>query len=248
MTLGFWKRSRNTSPIVPLSNSETHLVSPGDEARLVRAAQTGDRDAFDALCAMHTPLLRGFISRRVSADMVDDVVQETLLGAWLRIAHFTPQARFKTWLYQIALHKSIDANRARTRKGEHEQIAFDGNDDFAPASNPSASPRPFPQPGDALEADERRKAILAALDQIPAGQREVVILYFYGELTLPEIAQKVGRNLSTVKYQFYAAHTKIADLLIGTPWAVSPAKPSKSSAPMRDEKQSAALVHLRPLL
>ena len=246
MTLAFWRRNREASPsALPVSDTNSP-VTPGEESLLVKAAQRGDRNAFDALCEVHVPLLRGFIARRVPADMVDDVVQETLLGAWLRIAHFTPQARFKTWLYQIALHKSIDANRARARRGEHEQPVFEDSGDDSVFGTGSDTRRPFPQPGDALEADERRDAILAVLDKLPAGQREVVILYFYGELTLPEIAQKVERNLSTVKYQFYAAHTKIADLLEGTPWAVSSA-PARSRPASRAEK-NAALVKVRPLL
>lgn len=235
MNLAFWRERRPFAPrpilIVPSAPAD---VTPGEEAVLVAAAQKGDRAAFDALCALHIPLLRGFVARRVScADMVDDVVQETLVGAWLRIAHFEPHARLKTWLYQIALHKSIDANRARLRKGQHEQASLDEGDGDAFAARsmtPDNNRRTFPAPGDRLEAEERRAAILAALDQIPGGQREVVLLYFYAEMTLPEIAQSVGRNLSTVKYQFYAAHVKIADLLADTPWAAIPAKPMDKNA------------------
>jgi RNA polymerase sigma factor (sigma-70 family) len=49
-----------------------------------------------------------------------------------------------------------------------------------------------------------------ALRTLPEAQREVVELYYYAELTLPEIATSLNRNLNTVKYQFYRAHQAVA--------------------------------------
>ncbi len=46
---------------------------------------------------------------------------------------------------------------------------------------------------------------------MPGAQREVLELYYYAELTLPEIAAALGRNLNTVKYQFYRAHALAAE-------------------------------------
>ena len=242
MRLQFWRerpemhRPSNANSTTPISNAPA--LDRDEESALICAAQQGNRAAFDALCARHLPLLRGFIARRASVELIDDVVQETLLGAWMRIGHFEPNARFKTWLFQIALHKTIDANRARERKGRHEQseitTARPDREPMCETDRRGGVERRagFELPGDRLEAKERRSAVLAALDKIPAGQREVVLLYFYAEMTLPEIAQATGRNLSTVKYQFYSAHTKIADLLKETPWAVEPTPTDKRpSAP-----------------
>ncbi len=242
MRLQFWRERTETYRPSNANNpafvSSAPALDQDEEAALVCAAQNGNRAAFDALCLRHLPLLRGFIARRASVELIDDVVQETLLGAWMRIGHFEPNARFKTWLFQIALHKTIDANRARERKGRHEQSEVASLPEREPfyetvrqGSGGSGERRVGMElPGDRLEAKERRKAVLAALDKLPAGQREVVLLYFYAEMTLPEIAQATGRNLSTVKYQFYAAHAKIADLLKETPWAVESAPTEKRTS------------------
>lgn len=55
-----------------------------------------------------------------------------------------------------------------------------------------------------------RESVRAALSKLQDAQREVVELYYYAELTLPEIAEALKRNLNTVKYQFYRAHDQVA--------------------------------------
>ena len=60
---------------------------------------------------------------------------------------------------------------------------------------------------------DQREAIKAAMGTLPQAQKEVVELYYYAGLSLPEIAQSVKRNLNTVKYQFYRAHDQVAQSL-----------------------------------
>ena len=68
----------------------------------------------------------------------------------------------------------------------------------------------LPVSKDAYAAADRAQAVRAALAGLPEAQQEVLELYFYAELTLPEIAEMLGRNLNTVKYQFYRAHAQAA--------------------------------------
>jgi len=62
---------------------------------------------------------------------------------------------------------------------------------------------------DAYRAVELRETIQAALKSVPDEQREVLELYYYAGQTLAEIGQALGRNLNTVKYQFYRAHIHV---------------------------------------
>ena len=66
---------------------------------------------------------------------------------------------------------------------------------------------------DPFEATVRAQVVRAALSELPEAQREVLELYYYAELTLAEIADSLGRNLNTVKHQFYRAHAMAADRL-----------------------------------
>lgn len=172
---------------------------PPEEAEdgLITAAQRGDRRAFDALAGRHRTLLRGFLRRRADADAVEDILQETWMAAWSALPNYTRRARFKAWLFQIALHKVQDYHRARGRS-PIEPLTEENE------ARAMAPPDPY-------AAVDLKDAIQSALARLPDAQREVLELYYYADLTLPEIAQTLARNQNTVKYQFYRAHALVAE-------------------------------------
>jgi RNA polymerase sigma-70 factor (ECF subfamily) len=167
------------------------------EQGLVTAAQRGDRRAFDTLVQSHQTLLRGFLTRRVGPEAIDDVLQETWLACWAALPGFKGQSRFKAWLFSIAQHKVQDHFRA---SGKNATETLDEN-----ISSEDVGQR------DPYAAVDLRHSVLSMLSRLPDAQREVLEMYYYAELTLPEIAQALGRNQNTVKYQFYRAHELVAD-------------------------------------
>lgn len=174
-------------------------IKEDTERELVRAAQGGDRRAFDTLVRAQQDLLRGFLARRLGADAAEDVEQETWLACWNSLSRYNGQARFKAWLLGIALHKCKDYYRARGRAAV--EASWEEADRAA-------------DPKDLHAATEERQAVQAVLKQLPVEQREVLELYYYADLTLAEIARMLQRNLNTVKYQFYRAHDLAARHLL----------------------------------
>jgi RNA polymerase sigma-70 factor (ECF subfamily) len=172
---------------------------PDPDRELVTAARQGNRQAFDRLTAGHQARLRGFIARRVGAEAVDDVLQDTLLACWTALPRFDHRSGFKAWLYGIATHKCIDHGRKRGRMKLESPLA--------------EAPDGWQSPEALYAAAELRETVRQVLERLPDTQREVVELYYYAELTLAEIATALGRNLNTVKYQFYRAHAVLEPLL-----------------------------------
>jgi RNA polymerase sigma-70 factor (ECF subfamily) len=173
----------------------TWPLSTGDsDGQLVSKAARGDRRAFDALVRTHEKALRGFVSLRVRSEGVDDVMQDVWTACWVAIPKFAGRSRFKAWLYGIATNKCVDYLRAG---GRRPSSSLDEIGEVADAH------RPYDRVDD-------RDAVMAAVETLPDVQREVVQLYYYADLTLPEIAQTLKRNLNTVKYQFYRAHQVVA--------------------------------------
>ena len=168
-----------------------------DDAVLARAAGRGDRRAFDALVHTYARPLRGFLLRRVGPGAADDVLQETWLAAWAALPRFAGRSRFKAWLFGIAVHKAADAQRAQ---GRTPTEAWSD----AAETRPPAEPDPF-------AAADLKRSVQATFAGLPPAQREVLELYYYADLTLAEVAETLGRNLNTVKYQFYRAHAEAAD-------------------------------------
>lgn len=167
------------------------------ERRLVRVAKAGGRQAFDELMSEHALSLRRFVARKVSPQELDDVIQDTWLAAWEGIGRFNGSGRFRTWLFGIANNKVKDYWRGR-------------------AASPNAAPETAVEPSytpSAFATVELREILHVAWKTLPADQQEVLDLYYFGGLTLAETARVLGRNLNTVKYQFYRAHDTVANQL-----------------------------------
>ncbi len=164
------------------------------ESELILAALHGDFGAYEALIRPHESLLRGFLVRRVGSTGAEDVLQETRLAAWTDLKKFGCKVSFKSWLLGIALHKSADYFRSQARR--QNDFPLEGADHLSAPGSVEAE----------VERSEIAKSLLACL---PEEQRELIELYYYGELTLAEAAAALERNLNTVKAQFYRAHRQM---------------------------------------
>jgi len=162
----------------------------------VRAALEGDRSAFDELVGIHEPEIRRFVAKRIVQESVDDVLQDVWLAAWAGLPNFDQRSRFKTWIYGICLHKIRDHYRSLKRCVPAVELS----DDVVKAESGIADA--------SLIA-----TIPSMLAQLTESQREVLELYYFSQLNLPEIARALNRNLNTVKYQFYRAHSELAEMM-----------------------------------
>jgi RNA polymerase sigma-70 factor, ECF subfamily len=167
------------------------------EEALIHAARRRDRQAFDQLVDKYQVELRRFLRRRIPEGDLDDVLQETWLAAWTALPSFDKRSRFKTWLYALSLNKCRDHHRALKKVEAPKDPSL-----LTLASNE-----------DLQKEAEYRDVASGMLAALSPAQREVLELYYFAELTLPEIARMLNRNLNTVKYQFYRAHVQASAYL-----------------------------------
>lgn len=214
------------APSAAANPAATAATAPplADETALVEAARRGDRGAFDALVGAYRAQLRGFLLRRVGAEAVDDLMQDVWVASWLAMPRFQKRACFRTYLYSIAVNKCMDHHRAQGRAaaalGAPAGTGGDGPDgqgallDSAVAAADAPGAGRMRSPEDLYAAAELRETVRGLIDRLPPAQREVLDLYYYAEMNLPEIAQVLKRNLNTVKYQFYRAHDLVGQGLV----------------------------------
>jgi RNA polymerase sigma-70 factor (ECF subfamily) len=157
-----------------------------------------DRSAFDDLVSEHSGALRQFLERRVPIEGVDDLTQEVWLAAWSALPTFDRRSAFQTWLCSIGLNKVRDYYRRDRRQASEVPL------------HESEHQVELRDHGHAIEL---RDSVRSMVSKLPAQQREVVELYYCCEYTLPEVARATGRNLNTVKYQFYSAHSQLATMM-----------------------------------
>ncbi len=171
-------------------------MAPSDE-ELVEAFQAGDVSAFDDLLVRWDRKIQGAIYRLMgSEDEARDLCQETFLKAYRALRFFKREARFSSWLYQIALNVCRD--RMRRKKGKSLVSLDDLEEQGALLPGPVG-----PSALELVVASDLARAVAAAVAELPDEQREVIVLKEYQGLTFVEIAEVLSLPTSTVKTRLY---------------------------------------------
>ena len=174
---------------------------------LVEAFQGGDTAAFDLLVERWDRKIQGAIYRFVGAsEDARDLCQEAFLKAYRGLGTFKKDARFSSWLYQIALNVCRD--RLRRRRGR-TLLSLDELDE----SGHEAAVLPGPSPLELAEGRDIAQRVARAVAELPDDQREVIVLKEYQGLTFAEIADVLGVPLSTVKTRLYRGLVQLRDRL-----------------------------------
>lgn len=158
---------------------------------LALSARAGDRQAFTGLVHRHQDRVFRFLLRMLgNRDEAMDLTQDAFLKAWNALPDWRPEARFTTWLLQIARNTALDLLRRRQRI------------EFAPLDSETASDEvgdPAPSPEKQFADRQRLSLLQRALDALPADQREILLLRELEDMSYAELALTLGINEGTVK-------------------------------------------------
>jgi RNA polymerase sigma-70 factor (ECF subfamily) len=180
---------------------------PSDED-LVLALRQGQTDCLGVLVARWEQPLYRFVYRLLERrEDARDVCQETFLRVLRKAHEFKTGARFSTWMYQIALNLCRDQMRRQRRWGLLVRSRDDAGERHA------IDPAAADDPSESLAAEQRRRAVTRALDELPPEQREVLILKEYEGLKFREIAAILSCPESTVKSRMYYGLTSLRTAL-----------------------------------
>jgi RNA polymerase sigma-70 factor, ECF subfamily len=187
------------------------MAQPGqgdDDAQLMARYATGDAQAFELLYARHKTWLYRVLLRNLRDEaLAQDVFQETWLTI-VRTAHsYEPRAKFSTWLYGLARQRLIDALRRQAAQPELQFAAFNPEDEQSAFEN-IEDPH-VPDPADQAAWRQFGDALVSALDQLPAQQREVFILWTEAELSVEEIAAALQQDAEATKSRLRYARAKL---------------------------------------
>lgn len=172
-------------------------MGPTDE-QLVEAFQAGDVSAFDLLVSRWDRKIQGAVYRMVGpSEDVRDITQEAFLKAYRALPLFRREARFSSWLYQIALNLCRD--RLRRSHRSQSEVSLDL---LSESGEPPLATK-GPSAAELIEAREVSRTVGAAVWALPQDHREVIVLKEYEGLTFQEIADVLGLPVSTVKTRLY---------------------------------------------
>lgn len=174
-----------------------------DDLELHRRLSAGDVEAFDALYRRYAGVAMGLAVRLTGQRaLAEDVVHDAFLALWRAPEAFDPaRGALRTFLLSLVHHRGVDAIRREERlRARQQRVA-------------NLEPVQVEDPSDSV-ADEdlvvrRRREVRDALVDLPAEQRQVLEMAYFGGMTQVQIAEALGIPLGTVKTRTFAALRKL---------------------------------------
>jgi RNA polymerase sigma-70 factor (ECF subfamily) len=177
---------------VHLNESETSLVS---------RCQAGDAEAFRTLVEQHSRVLFGtaYLMTR-DRGLAEDAVQSALVQMWKKLPSLRRNGSLKAWLVRIVIN---EVNQQRRKKSLPTM----------PLEQAPEIPDDPPEIETLLFHDEERRRLRQSLETLPVKQREAVVLRYFSDLTVPEVAAVTGEREGTIKSRLSRALDQLGEVL-----------------------------------
>lgn len=165
------------------------------DADVVARFLAGDSRAFDTLFARYQEYVYRIVYGILGTpEEARDVTQDVFVQVYRRLPGFRRGSRFATWLYRIAVNRAVDA--ARSARGRR----------WLPLLDTAYSiPDPADSPEQAAGKGAERDMVQSALMSVPLQHRDVLVLRYYQDLSIEEIAETLGCSVSAAKVRLHRA-------------------------------------------
>ena len=141
----------------------------------------------------------------------EEVVQDTLLAALKGIDRFKNESSLKTWVYSIAINKSKDVLKYKSRKKRiGHVISISRNED---STLQDIQPVNFTHPGVELESKEKMDILFTAINQLPENQKQAIILARLDQMPMKQIAEVMGTTVKAVESMLSRARANLRSYL-----------------------------------
>jgi RNA polymerase sigma-70 factor (ECF subfamily) len=197
-----------------ITDDRTEAAASGE---LLRRARAGDAPAFCRLTApLQARLLRQAAVLAVDLSAAEDLVSETLVEAWKSLDRYDETCRLSTWLYAILLHRTKKlARRARSRPLSLAWLPAFHRDNLA--ARQENLPSPEPSPSDNAQQNELSLQLRRHIDRLPEKHRRLILLRFFEDASLPDIARVLDCSVGTVKSRLHHALEKLRKMKMNLP-------------------------------
>jgi RNA polymerase sigma factor (sigma-70 family) len=169
------------------------------DALLVERLKTGDEHAFREVVALyHEKIYNTCLSFVKQEDDADDLAQEVFIEVFRSIGKFRMASSISTWIYRIAVNKSLEYLRKRKVRSRFNRL-------FHGESSESNHQVDFVHPGVIEERKEYAARLFRAIDQLPDQQKTAFILHKIEGLSYDDIAAVMGKSMSSVQSLLHRA-------------------------------------------
>jgi RNA polymerase sigma factor (sigma-70 family) len=177
-----------------------------DDAAVIESSRR-EPERFAVLFDRHAPHIHRYLARRAGRQVADDLVAETFLAAFAKRDRYDlSHADARPWLYGIATNLVGQHRRDQARQYRISQAATAGPEVPGHAERVAAD----------VTAQAMRPLLDAALAALPAGDRDVLLLIAWEQLTYPEVSRALAIPVGTVRSRLNRARRKVRQVLAGT--------------------------------
>jgi len=184
------------------------------ESSLLDALRAGQQAGYERLVREHGGRMLSTALRIMGREEdARDAVQDALLSVFKSIGGFDGNSKLSTWLHRIVVNACLMRLRARGRRPEVSiENLLPRFDRWGHRDNPGPAWNPSPEAG--IECDRLRLAVREAIDLLPDGYREVLVLRDLEEVDTEATAQALGLTPGAVKTRLHRARQALRALLV----------------------------------
>lgn len=189
---------------------EARQQQRAEDDELIRAAQKGERTAFDSLVRRYDrSVLRLALHMLGNEQDAQDVHQEAFIKAYRHLSNFRFECSFYTWLYRIVTNLCLDQLRRRKSRKEDPATVIDAAGEEMDLMATLQDDRATANPARELERKDMNAAIQSALDSLTPRERTVFELKHYQGLKLRTIGEMLSTTEETAKNTLFRATRKL---------------------------------------
>ena len=176
--------------------------SNAEELLLLERIRAGDDGAFQRLYRIYHPRLTNFLLKMVRRpQLVEEVLNDTLMVVWQRPDSFHGGSKLSTWIFAIAYRKALKGLKKFDDPLEDPEVAERVSEEESPEDNSAAF--------------RRRDLLAEVMQELSPAHRAVVDLTYYHELDYNEIARILDCPVGTVKTRMFHARRQLRRVLEG---------------------------------
>ena len=201
------------------------MLTHEEEMRIIAKVLDGDTNAFEALVEDQKKVVFNLALRMLgNEEDAYDISQDAFLKAYTNLSGFRGDCKFSSWLYKLTTNLCLDFIRKRNR---HKVVPLvyeddDGDSEYLEIPDETYSPESL------TEQKQLRESVRSGLSQLPAQQREILVLREIGGLRYDEIGRQLDLEEGTVKSRIFRARKKLCEIL-SRDGNISDALPSKKT-------------------
>jgi RNA polymerase sigma factor (sigma-70 family) len=183
-----------------------------EELELITGLKNKQESAYALLVSqLGSRVYNTCLSLLQNTEDAEDVSQEVFVSVYQSIEQFKGYAKLSTWVYRIAVTRSLEHIRSRNRK---KRFAFIQRLITSDSENDNVfEPGHFHHPGIQLENKERAAILFKALEQLPENQKTAFVLHKMEDLSYGEVAEILNVSLSSVESLMFRAKQNLRKLL-----------------------------------